>query len=243
MASHDEEGYLIYPPPVKHFGRFYTRDVDSLYRMSTGERHNRLREARLHAGLERQRDVYERFPSWNRNTYKSNENGNAPFSFEQAKTYAKAFGVRAEWLYDGAGPMVAARQAKPVGDVQSVPVISWVAAGALGDPDTQLPAGDETLDISDLGAGEFFATRVRGDSMDRLAPEDSLLIVNRRDVDLVRGRRYIFSLRGKTTFKRYGEDPIRLDPESLNPAHEPHFIKPTDKWSVIGRVRKVIIDV
>lgn len=71
----------------------------------------------------------------------------------------------------------------------------------------------------------------------------SLAFTMARDIDLVRGRRYIFSLRGKTTFKRYAEDPIRLDPESLNPAHEPHFIKPTDKWSVIGRVRKVIIDV
>ncbi len=213
--------------------------------MTTGERHNRLREARLHAGLERQRDVYERFPSWNRNTYKSNENGNAPFSFDQAKTYAKAFGVRAEWLYDGAGSMVAARQQSPRSpeDIQSVPVISWVSAGALDEPGSQIPAGTETLDISDLGAGEFFATRVRGDSMDRLAPENALLIVNRKDIDLVRGRRYIFSLRGKTTFKRYGEDPIRLDPESLNPAHEPHFIKPTDKWSVVGRVRKVIIDI
>jgi phage repressor protein C with HTH and peptisase S24 domain len=71
------------------------------------ERHDRLRTARTQAGYERQRDVFEHHPDWNRNSYKSNENGNAPFSFETAKTYAKAFGVRAEWLYDGSGAMKA----------------------------------------------------------------------------------------------------------------------------------------
>lgn len=41
--------------------------------------------------------------SWNENTFKSNLNGLAPYSFKMAKMYAMAFGVRAEWLYDGAG--------------------------------------------------------------------------------------------------------------------------------------------
>jgi hypothetical protein len=42
---------------------------------------------------------------WNPNSFKSNMNGNSPFSFEQAKKYAEKFRVRAEWLYDGNGPM------------------------------------------------------------------------------------------------------------------------------------------
>lgn len=124
-----------------------------------------------------------------------------------------------------------------------VPEISWVAAGALVEPSTQIEAGEKTVEISDLGPGEFFATRVRGDSMDRIAPENALLIVNRQEVDLIRGRRYIFSLRGQTTFKRYGDDPPHLMPESLNPSHEPRILKASDRWSVVGRVRKVIIDV
>lgn len=124
-----------------------------------------------------------------------------------------------------------------------MPVISWVAAGALSNPTTQIEPEGEEIEITDLGAGEYFATRVRGDSMDRLAPEGALLVVNRRDIDLARGRRYIFSLKGETTFKRYGEDPPHLAPESMNPTHQPKILKPTDGWSVIGRVRKVIIDV
>ncbi len=59
----------------------------------------------MEAGFERQRDVLARFPDWKANTYKSNENGNAPFSFDAAKAYAKAFKVRAEWLYAGSGAM------------------------------------------------------------------------------------------------------------------------------------------
>lgn len=125
----------------------------------------------------------------------------------------------------------------------AIPEISWVAAGALAEPSNQIPAGEKTVEIGDLGSGEFFATRVRGDSMDRIAPEDALLIVNRADIALARGGRYIFTLKGETTFKRYGEDPPHLAPESMNPTHQPKILKPTDGWSVIGRVRKVIIDV
>lgn len=69
------------------------------------ERHERLRQARIAAGFDRQRDVIERFPAWGRNSYKSHENGNAPFSYDKAKIYAAGLKVRAEWLYAGTGPM------------------------------------------------------------------------------------------------------------------------------------------
>jgi SOS-response transcriptional repressor LexA len=57
----------------------------------------------MDAGYETSAAAAERF-GWNVNTYKSNENGSAPYSFKKAKEYAKAFGVRAEWLYDANGP-------------------------------------------------------------------------------------------------------------------------------------------
>jgi SOS-response transcriptional repressor LexA len=66
------------------------------------DRAARLRDARAAAGFERPGDAAARF-GWNVNTYKSNENGNAPFSFAKAKVYAKALGVRPEWLYDSDG--------------------------------------------------------------------------------------------------------------------------------------------
>lgn len=71
------------------------------------DRADRLRQARIAAGFARPVEAAARH-GWNVNTYKSNENGAAPFSFAKAKDYARAFAVRAEWLYDGgdthAGP-------------------------------------------------------------------------------------------------------------------------------------------
>jgi transcriptional regulator with XRE-family HTH domain len=66
-------------------------------------RAERLRDARLHAGFETASAAADAH-GWSRNTYSANENGNAPFSYRRAKAYAAAFGVRAEWLYDAAGP-------------------------------------------------------------------------------------------------------------------------------------------
>ncbi|MFI4965801.1 MAG: helix-turn-helix transcriptional regulator, partial [Caulobacterales bacterium] len=68
------------------------------------ERFLRLRQARLAKGFETASAAADAF-GWNRNTYGSNENGNAPFSYRRAKEYAAAFGVRPEWLYDAAGAM------------------------------------------------------------------------------------------------------------------------------------------
>ena len=127
---------------------------------------------------------------------------------------------------------------------RTIPVISWVAAGQLADPDSQPPAEEQTIEISGLPPGDYFGTKARGDSMNRIAPDDSLLIVNRADRELVRGRRYIFTHRGKTTFKRFGgRDPYRLEPESWNPEHDPIYPKDGEKWEVIGRVTMVVAEI
>src|SRR4051794_11956754 len=101
---------------------FYTLLCGIFYAM--GERHHRLRQARIAAGYERASDAAARF-GWNENTYKSNENGNAPFSFRKAKEYAEAFAVRAEWLYDETGPMEA-------GGAPMVRIIGRVGADTEG---------------------------------------------------------------------------------------------------------------
>src|SRR5437879_4826047 len=56
------------------------------------ERYQRLRQARIAKGFETAAAAADAF-GWNRNTYASNENGNAPFSYRRAKEYAAAFGV------------------------------------------------------------------------------------------------------------------------------------------------------
>lgn len=124
--------------------------------VAIGERHHRLRQARIHAGFERQRDAIARF-RWNTNTYKSNENGNSPFSFESAKVYAEAFGVRAEWLYSGDGPMTATTDS-------GVPLVGYVGAGS----EAHFYASSDVLDIvprPEGSTGKTVAQEIRGTSL------------------------------------------------------------------------------
>lgn len=193
-------------------------------------------------------------------TYLAHENGSRGFRMDSAKIYARRFGVSLEWLVDGRGPM----ERRPAqADLRSedvaagfdgrknepppkavLPLVAWVNAGKLADVDTQIPAKRIKIDlISDLGTGDFFATRVEGDSMNLLSPEGSILIVDRNDRDLVSGRRYIFAIKGKTTFKEYvADDPPYLNPQSSNPKNRPIIIKKKSDVEIVGRVKRTVLD-
>jgi phage repressor protein C with HTH and peptisase S24 domain len=133
-----------------------------------GERHDRLRQARIAAGFERASDAAARF-GWNENTYKSNENGNAPFSFRKARDYAEAFGVRAEWLYDETGP--AAASAEPM-----VRIIGRVGADSEGVViHTTGQEGFDTVPLPPGGASTAVALEVVGHSMRAVAEDGSLI--------------------------------------------------------------------
>jgi phage repressor protein C with HTH and peptisase S24 domain len=94
----------------------------------------------------------------------------------------------------------------------------------------------------DLPPGDWFALKVRGDSMDLIAPDGATILVNRRDTRLVPKKFYVFARGGEATFKRYIDKPVRrLEPYSTNRAHEP--IYPGRDLVVVGRVHRVIVDV
>jgi transcriptional regulator with XRE-family HTH domain len=115
---------------------------------------------------------------WNRNTYASNENGNAPYSYRKAKEYAAAFGVRAEWLYDGAAPEAdVLAQAKGIlaKDVL-VPVIGRVGADPAGS--VLFATGQDAGDLVPLppgGTSKAVALRVVGHSMRGFADDGALI--------------------------------------------------------------------
>lgn len=124
-----------------------------------------------------------------------------------------------------------------------VPVLDMVSAGKLADLSTQIPAEDVPLvAFADLGPGDFFALRVVGDSMDRISPEGSLIVVNRADRDLVAERPYVFSLRGEATYKLWQPRPPHLAPHSWNAANKPIFLKGMKGLEVVGRVRRTVLD-
>lgn len=178
---------------------------------------------------------------WNPDTFKSNLNGNQPFSFEAAKRYAAKLNVRAEWLYDGTGEM-RELQKDPGLAYLAVPKVAWVSAGAVADIGDIDPEAEKIV-VSDLpSGGQYVASEVRGDSMNLVSPEGSLIIFNTADRSLKDGGFYVFSLKGETTYKRYRSRPVRrLEPCSTNPSNETIF--PGEKgWSVIGRVVRSMID-
>lgn len=152
-----------------------------------------------------------------------------------------------EWLWWGDPPEDAPRKDdKPVRepDITRVPLIDEVQAGRLARPSSQIPVEDvPLLAFADLGSGEFFALRVRGTSMDRISPEGSVIVVNRRDRTLISGKCYVFAISGETTYKRWqGGDPPYLEPFSTETIHRPIFVKRKKAFEVIGRVRRTVLD-
>jgi phage repressor protein C with HTH and peptisase S24 domain len=123
-------------------------------------------------------------------------------------------------------------------NVISVPLIAWESAA---DVEPHLD-GVPHLAISDLGRGTFFGLRVENDSMNRISPPGSIIIVNRDDRELVKDRSYVFSVRGETTYKRWQPDPPHLAPYSINAVHQPTFIKRMRDLRVIGRVCRTVLD-
>jgi SOS-response transcriptional repressor LexA len=216
----------------------YTHYLGSHFRMS--EQSDRLQLALKEAGLT-MKEATARW-GWSYNTLKSNANGNMPYGFQKAQVYAARLNVRAEWLYAGTPPMREPPRAARRPTIE-VPVLSWVSAGRIADVGHIEELQDvERIIIAGLPTGQWFATDVVGDSMDRVSPEGSRIIVNAAEKRPVPGGFYIFSLRGEATYKRYYAKPNRLEPYSTNPANRAIFLEEGPDWTVIGRVHRSVLD-
>lgn len=118
--------------------------------------------------------------------------------------------------------------------VRLVPVIGYVAAGqwaeAIEEPDSWHPVP------GDVGGPKAFALKPKGDSMDNVASEGEIIVVDPDQLELIDGKAYIVTnAEGEATFKRYRADPPRLEPDSSNPEHKPILIG-REPFLVVGRV-------
>ena len=132
-------------------------------------RAERLRQARIAKGFETAAAAADAH-GWSRNTFASNENGNAPFSYRRAKEYAVAFGVSPEWLYDAAGPMLATAASG------LAPVIGHV--GANPDGTVLFALGQDPAELTPIppgGTDKARALKVAGHSMRGLADDGALI--------------------------------------------------------------------
>lgn len=199
----------------------------------------RLRQARREAGFKTASAAVKAFPKeLNLNTLISNENGNRPISKKMALVYSKVFGIDAGWLIYGTKA-----EAEEIAD-RDVPLLSMVSASNLRfQPGVEEHDIIRRIKVGDLPKGDWIALQVDGDSMNRIAPDGAIIVVDRSDDRLIDGKFYIFSVdNGDATFKMFKRNPDRLQPYSTNPDH---MAVPADRDDlyVFGRVKRVIMDV
>lgn len=154
-------------------------------------------------------------------------------------------GFSARWLFEQAGPKTVSRVISEdyFDQALEIPIIDEVTAGNLVTPSSQIPQREwKTLAMSGLPPSEYFALVVKGNSMDRLSPEGSTIVIDRRDKSLVSGRAYVFAIDDEMTYKRWQEgDPPFLEAFSTDPTHKPRIIKRRRDLGVVGRVRRSIL--
>lgn len=195
----------------------------------------RLVEARKARGLEAQEAAIR--CGIKPNTYYQYENGTRFPPLPKAIPIARKLKVSLDWWLAGIGSATSAD------DADIVPILGWVSAGdMLRDDVSQDALG--SIRVAELPAGDWIALRVTGDSMDRISPPGSVILVNRKDKNLVPNACYVIDDgAGNATYKRYRPDPVRFEPVSVNPVHEPIFMEGPDNLpTIIGRVCRSIID-
>jgi SOS-response transcriptional repressor LexA len=165
---------------------------------------------------------------------------------DKCEIMGRALGFHGRWLFDGSGPIRLAENGSDVSPdrVWAVPLIDEVTAGKLASPSSQIPEeGRKIVWVAGLPKSEYFALKVNGNSMDRLSPEGSIVVVDRHDRKLINGCAYIFSIAGDTTYKLWqdGDVPF-LQPFSTDPTHKPIILKRKRDLDVVGRVRRTILD-
>ena len=123
----------------------------------------------------------------------------------------------------------------------TVPHLSWISAGAMLREDIADEARG-AIRVADLPpTGDWIALTVVGDSMDRISPPESIILVDRRDKRLISNACYVIADdEGNATYKRYRPGPVRFEPVSTNPIHEPIF--PEHDPIIVGRVRRSILE-
>lgn len=121
---------------------------------------------------------------------------------------------------------------EPVG---TIPVIAKVTAGNWREPTihskSRMPKPDPAI------PDRAIALDVDGDSMDKYVPDGGRVIYDPEDRALWPRRFYVvLNDAGETTFKRYFDNPARLEPCSTNPSHGIIELNGDQTYTIVGRV-------
>jgi repressor LexA len=118
--------------------------------------------------------------------------------------------------------------------MRELPVIERTAAAnwsdAVGDSEETMACPDESI------AQNAFIIEVDGDSMAKIAPEGSRVVVDPTDRDLVEGKSYVIvNGDSEPTFATYMSNPARLEPCSTDPDQKA-VLPGQDQFVIVGRV-------
>lgn len=123
-----------------------------------------------------------------------------------------------------------------------IQVASLISAGKIASNGNIDEPKGETLQAGLDPRGEWLALIVEGDSMDRISPPGSIIILDQRDKLLAHNGLYVIvDSEGNGTYKRFRQNPDRFEPVSTNTSHETIF--PNTEMMVVGRVRRSVYEV
>lgn len=184
-----------------------------------------LNEDDLGAALGRDRSVVNRIL-----------NAKQPLRLDQVEPLAEILQVPELEILRRAGTW----KRRPAPTVRAAAILSEVQAGRFAQMPERPPIAHETV-LVDYPRDTIFALRVAGDSMDRIAPEGSLVVVDYSERDLRDGELGVFRMNDEATFKRLRRQGSEawLQPESNNPRFGPIFPPQGQTVEVIGRVVEI----
>ena len=130
-----------------------------------------------------------------------------------------------------------------VDDVKGIlraPLISWVQAGSFEEAvDPYAPGEFEDEVVVEYDRESIIALRVRGTSINRVAPDGAIIIVDYSLQELEPEKFFVVRVDGEATVKRFMKNPDRFEPFSTEPDHP--IILPTEDLYVVGRVIRVVM--
>lgn len=171
------------------------------------------------------------------------ETGRTSPDIQTANTMAKLFNVTLDYLL-GSEVSTKSTPTSPKSRATRIPVYGCVAAGipieAIDNFDSTDPDDWEEIDEHMSKDGEYFALRIKGDSMEPKMSSGDVVIV-RKQPDVENGDVAIVCINGdEATCKKIKKTPEGVMLISLNPAYEPMFYSKKQveelPLTIIGRV-------
>ncbi len=160
------------------------------------------------------------------------------------KAMAQLFGVNASYLIDeearNDSKLPSSATPLDLSNLQRIPILGRIAAGMPIYAEQNI----EGYTYTDLNGGaEYFALRVKGDSMDAAGIKDGYIVIVRRQETVEEGEIAVVLVdHENATLKRvYRTDStITLMPQSSNPEHKPQIYNLADTHiDILGKVVKV----